>query len=107
MLTFCFFNVVAQNSQLAGVYVCSSEDMIRLNYDGTGRMIMSYHFDGVRSFGWEYDAENQSISIRSEPPSELRNEMLPIYLTLYLRKVNGRLVLEHNTGGPTFAYIKK
>jgi hypothetical protein len=93
-------------SQLAGLYKCSSEDMIRLDSDGTGKMVMSYNFDGVRSFTWEYNSQEETVSITSEPPQEQRYEIPPIYLTLYLKEANGRLALEHYTSGPTFLYIR-
>lgn len=106
LLAFSFLVVYGQ-SQLAGIYRCSSEDIIRLDSNGTGKMAMSYSFEGVRSFTWEYNSQNETISITSEPPYEYRYEMLPIYLTLYLRNANGRLALEHYTAGPTFLYIKE
>lgn len=92
---------------VSGLYRCSSEDMIRINSNGTGRMIMSYSFDGVRSFTWDYDRDDETLSIRSEPPEELKYEMPPLYMTLHLRMVNGRVAFEHYTAGPTFLYIKQ
>jgi len=65
--------------------------LIRLNSDGTGKMAISYQFDGVRSFNWEYDGDDETISITSEVPSELRYEMQPIYMTLNVRMVNGKI----------------
>jgi hypothetical protein len=78
-----------------------------LNGDGTGKMAMSYSFEGVRSFTWEYDSDENTISIRSEVPDHLKYEMLPLYLTLYVRVVDGRLAFEHYTSGPTFLYVKQ
>ncbi|MFZ9877431.1 MAG: hypothetical protein ACO3EG_02555 [Chitinophagaceae bacterium] len=95
------------SNDLPGVYVCSNEDMIRLNSNGTGKMIMSYNFDGIRSFTWEYDSQDERLSISSIPPDEMKYEMLPIYLTLNLKMVNGRVAFEHYTAGPTFLYIKR
>lgn len=105
LFSISFINAYGQ-SQLAGLYKCSSEDIIRLDSDGTGKMIMSYNFDGVRSFTWEYNSQEETIRITSEPPHEQRYEIPPIYLTLYLRDANGRLALEHYTSGPTFLYIR-
>jgi hypothetical protein len=93
--------------QLGGLYRCSGEDLIRLNPNGTGRMVMSYNFDGVRSFTWEYDSDDEELSIISEVPEGMQYEMTPIYLTLGLRMVNGRVAFEHYTPGPTFLYIKQ
>jgi hypothetical protein len=93
--------------ELSGIYKCSKEDMIRLNSNGTGRMIISYLFDGVRSFSWKYNSEEEELSIRSEPPEDMKYEMPPIYLTLNLKRVNGRIAFEHYTSGPTFLYIKQ
>jgi hypothetical protein len=78
-----------------------------LNPNGTGRMVMSYNFDGVRSFTWEYDSDDEELSIISEVPEGMQYEMTPIYLTLGLRMVNGRVAFEHYTPGPTFLYIKQ
>jgi len=83
-LTFFYLNTYAQSTSLTGLYKCSSEDLIRLNSDGTG-----------------------NISITSEVPSELRYEMQPIYLTLNVRIVNGKIAFEHYTPGPTFLYVKQ
>ena len=90
--------------ELSGTYKCSNEDVIRLNSDGTGKMMMSYSFEGVRSFTWTYDSEDKKLSINSEGRGY---EMPPLYLTLYLRMTNGRVAFEHYTGGPTFLYIKQ
>ena len=90
--------------ELGGIYRCSNEDMIRLNANGTGKMMMSYNFDGVRSFTWEYDSQEEKLSIRSEGQGY---EMPPIYLTLNLRMTSGRVAFEHYTAGPTFLYIKQ
>jgi hypothetical protein len=106
-LTFFYVHTYAQSTSLTGLYKCSSEDLIRLNSDGTGKMAMSYQFDGVRSFTWEYDGDDETISITSEVPSELRYEMQPIYMTLNVRMVNGKIAFEHYTPGPTFLYVKQ
>lgn len=89
--------------QIAGVYKCSNEDMIRLNSDGTGKMIMSYSFEGIRSFTWEYDSQSEKLSIVTEGNGYL---MPALYMTLYLRMTSGRVAFEHPTSGPTFLYIK-
>lgn len=93
--------------ELVGIYSCSSEDMIRLNSNGTGKMIMSYSFDGVRSFTWDYDSDQEQLSITSEVPDDMKYEMLPIYMTLNLKMIRGRVAFEHYTSGPTFLYIKQ
>jgi len=67
-------------------------------------MMMSYNFDGVRSFTWEYDSQEEKLSINSEGQGY---EMPALYLTLYLRMANGRVAFEHPSGGPTFLYIKQ
>jgi len=90
--------------ELGGTYRYSDEDMIRLNSNGTGKMMMSYNFDGVRSFTWEYDSQEEKLSINSEGQGY---EMPALYLTLYLRMANGRVAFEHPSGGPTFLYIKQ
>jgi hypothetical protein len=43
----------------------------------------------------------------TEVPSELRYEIQPIYLTLSVRIVNGKLAFEHYTPGPTFLFVKQ
>ena len=109
---FCQLNTYAQSpamSGLSGLYKCSSVDLVRLNSDGTGKMAMSYKFDGIRSFTWEYDDYDEVISIAAvlPPPGMSKYEIQPIFLDLYVKVANEKIVFEHYTSGPTFLYVKQ
>ena len=109
---FCQLNTYAQSpamSGLSGLYKCSSEDLVLLNSDGTGRMVMSYNFEGIRSFTWEYDDYDEVISIAAvlPPPGVSKYEAPPIFLDLNVKVANEKIVLLHYTSGPTFLYIKQ
>ncbi len=89
-------------NNIAGVYKCSDEDLIRFNSDGSGKFYISYITDEVVPFNWS--ASDNSISI-SPSDVEQRYSIMPIYMDYSI--TNGIPRLSHRTVGPTFIYSKQ
>ena len=100
---FLFMNLsFGQSSEFAGVYICSDEDMVRLNSDGTGKFYISYVSDKVVPINWEEYEGIISMYINDE---ELKYYIMAQYMTF--SEVNGKKILSHQTMGPTFIYVKQ
>lgn len=99
--------ISAQSTDLPGFYKCSKEDMIRLNSDGTGKLYISYVYDGILQFKWKYDKEYENVSVELVLTEEQKWQVALRYITLSYFIRGGRKILAHPQGPITYEYIKE
>lgn len=110
VLSICIFmNTIinAQNSKLEGIYKCSNEDIIALYGNGTGKLSISYYYDGILNFRWSYNSSDRAVKIDLMLNDEQKYMILNPHLYLPYSERNYRQILSHATSGPTYLYIKQ